>query len=289
MSVFNINGLPSDLLDSDIEHQRSIKVTMTGTNGEPIASLGGAMNVHLADVHSFPVNEYFHRHTGINDTFAIASLKGDTSITVTNGSQFSAGNYLHIRDTTIESTFPEIKSISGNTLNLDRPLDNAYSVGDSVESVSFDMNVSGTLSNPISFKLSPITGENWHIVRLIFTMTHDAEGNLGLFGDINELANGVVLRTYKASTNQYTTFTVWKTNSDIKDDFYNLEFDLRTATYFGSGGTNGTTGNGEIRAGTGAVSKLDGTDGDYMEILIQDDLSGLVSYRLKGQGHIEGV
>jgi len=279
-NVYNINGFPIDLFDIDKEHSRSVKVSLSGIN-----SLKGALNVHNADVHDFPVNEYFHRHTGVADSFSVASTKGDVSISVTNGTQFAVGDNIHIFGTVFESTFPQITAISTNTLTLDRPLDNAYSIGDSVEVVTFDMSIVGTLLNPVSFRLVPPTGKIWHVVRTLFSMTHDSTGDLGLFGNIQSLKNGVVLRVYRASENQYTTFTIWKSNSDIKDDMYNLDFDVRS----GGGGTAGTTGEGSIRVGTGAVPKLNGTDGDFMELLIQDDLTGLVSYKMKGQGHIEGL
>jgi len=247
----------------------------------------GALDVHIKDVHDTAISKYFHRHTGVSDTIAVASLKGDTAITVYDGTLFAVLDYLHIKDTIYESTFPQITAISGNTLTLDRPLDNAYSIGDDVSIVIIDMNEVGTLASPISFKFTPIVGETWHVVRIIFTMTHGTEGDLGLFGDISSLTNGVVLRVYNASANQYATLAAWKNNGEIKDDMYFLDFDLRTATFFGTGGTNGTTGKGDIKDGSGAVPKLNGTDGDYMELLIQDDLSSLNTFRLKGQGHLE--
>ena len=53
--------------------------------GNPIGSLDGAVDVHNADVHTIPVNEYFSRYLGIEDTLAVAASVGDTSVIVTNG------------------------------------------------------------------------------------------------------------------------------------------------------------------------------------------------------------
>jgi hypothetical protein len=76
-----------------------------------------------------------------------------------------------------------------------------------------------------------------------------------------------------------------KDNSDIKNNMYDVDFNTRSS----GGGTYGTTGRGSIKIGTGAVPKLNANNGDYFEILVQDDLSSMTSFRMKVQGHIEGL
>lgn len=262
----------------------SMSSGLTDGYGNPIGSLGGAINIHDADVHKVLINEYFHNHTGTTTTIAVASSAGDTNITVTSAVGFAIGDNIQIEDGVIETTFPSIVDINGSVFILDRPLDYGFDVNDSVEEVSYDMNVVGTIENPISFKLIPDKDQTWHIVRFLFSMTHSTAGDLGLFGNQAALANGVVVRGYDGSTNQYKTFTNWKTNADIKDDMYDVNFDMRS----GGGGTYGTTGRGSIKIGTGATPTINGANGDYLEILIQDDLTGLVTYHQKAQGHIEG-
>jgi len=252
--------------------------------GNPVGSLNGAIDVHDADVHDQVVNEYFHRHTGVSDTIAIESAKQDTIINVTNGGLFSVDDELQLSNGLEGTTFPKITAITINALTLDRPLDHAYVVGATVEVVTTNMAVLGSLASPISFKTEPNSDELWHVIRFLFTMTHTSAGDLGLFGNQTSLTNGVVLRIYKAEFDQYGTFTLFKSNSDIKDNMYDVDFDTRSS----GGGTYGTTGRGSIKIGTGAVPKVDGSKGDFVEMLIQDDLTGLLSYRQKIQGHIEG-
>lgn len=254
--------------------------------GNPISSLNGALDVHDADVHTIPFNEYFHRHTGISTTLSVASLANATSITVTSSTGMVVGDMLQISNGTIELTFPRITIITGNVLTLDRPLNNAYAIGTIVDVVSINMrSVAGTLTAPISYRLTPNSNQTVHLVRYIFSMTHSTAGDLGLFGNITALTNGVTVRRYDGASGTYKTFTHWNSNADIKDDMYDLEFDTRS----GGGGAYGTSGRGSIKDGTGAVPKLDGSVGDYMEILIQDDITGLVRFQIKGQGHIEGL
>lgn len=252
--------------------------------GNPISSLYGAIDIHNADVHTVPVNEYFSRYLGIEDTLAVAATVGDTEVTVTDGTLFTVGDHLGSVYQPTEAIFKEITIITGNVLTLDAPLDNSYPVGTAVNVFEIDMNKLGTLANPVSFKFIPATGQVWHIVRFLFSMTHATAGDLGLFGNQPALINGAVLRGYDGTSGTFRTFMNIKTNSDTKNNMYDVEFDTRSS----GGGTYGTSGRGSIKLGTGAVPKLDASKGDYFEILIQDDLRLLTSFRMKVQGHIEG-
>jgi len=259
--------------------------------GEPIGSLRNAINIHDADVHDVPVNELFHRHTGVDTTIAVATVAGvTTTIQVVDGSAFADGDPIQIEQTvdgvtTIEVTFPTI--ISGgttNTLVLDRPLDFAFGITATVEVVSTNIAVDGSVT-PVSFKLIPDGDQEWHVVRFLLGMVHASAGDDSKFGDITGgLTNGCVLRGYNGAADQFRTFTNWKTNFDIKMDMYNLP-----NTDKAGAGNYGTNGRGSIRDGTGAVPKLDGATGSYLELLIQDDLTDLIKFNLKGQGHIEGL
>lgn len=259
--------------------------------GNPISSLKGAIDIHDSDVHDVPVNELFHRHTGVATTLSVPSLAGATSITVIDDTGFTDGEPFQIEETiggvtNIEVTFPTIISgVGTNTLLLDRPLDNAFSIGANVEEVTTNMNVLGTISAPISFQLIPDALQEWHVVRFLLGMVHSTAGDDSRFGDIaGGLQNGCILRGYNGATDSYRTFTNWKTNFDIKMDMYNLP-----NTDKAGAGNFGTNGRGSIRDGTGAAPKLNGIDGSYLELLVQDDLTTLIKFNLKGQGHIEGL
>lgn len=266
------------------------KVYMHDGLGNPISSYLNpsngeyVINVHDADVHIAPVNNYFFRETGTTDPLTVAATAGDTSITVTDGTKFAVLDEIQISNGTEEPVFSQVTAIATNTLTLNRPIDSGYDIGDTVSIVSTNMAVNGTLASPVSFKIRPVPGVTWHIVRFLFSMTHSSAGDLGLFGNLSTLTNGVVIRAYNGAADIYRTFTLWQSNSDIKDNMYDVNFDTRS----GGGGTFGTTGRGSIKLGTGAVPRVSGTNGDFIEILIQDDLTGLTTFKQKAQGHIEG-
>ena len=262
---------------------------IVGDGGGPYKTLNGAVNVHDADVHNIPINELFHRHTGVNTTLAVAANAGDTSITVASDVGFTSGDHFQIEDGVIETTFPTIISgVGSNTWTLDRPLDNNFSIGDPVEAVSTNMAVAGSIGSPVSFRLIPDLDQVWHIVRFLLGMVHASAADDGLFGSRVALVNGCILRGFNATTGQYRTFTNWKNNGDIKMDMFDIVYTDKAGP-----GVFGTNGRGSIKAGTGAAPRIDGAAGDYLELLIQDDLTigapEITRFQLKGQGHIEDL
>lgn len=243
----------------------------------------GAQVVHSEEFHHNVLSEYFHHLTGVSSTLAVATVGDGTEYTIEvepgDGLLFTAGEALHIGSAPRELTLPVIVSIATDVLTLDRRLDYAHAIGATVEVTHLDLTSEvGTLAAPISYKLIPPVDTIWDVTRLILSMAHGTSGDLGLFGNLPALTNGVVIRVYVSG--QYGTFTNWKTNQDIKDDVFDVEFDSRS----GGGGTAGTTVRGTFTK-LGAILELDGSEGDFLEILVQDDLTGLTPLRIKGQGY----
>lgn len=242
----------------------------------------GPMNVHDVDYHSVPFNELFHEHTGIATTLALPVAAGDTEINVVSTVGFNIGNDIQIENGVIETTFPTVNNIVGNVFTLDRPLDNDFAAGNIVEAVDYNMNVVGTLASPVSFKLVPDSDQQWHVMGFALTIVHASAGDDSRFGDIlGGLLNGATLRAYNGLSDQYRTFTNWKDNADIALDTGGVTYSDKAG-----GGNFGTFSLGEIKIRSGAIPKLNGANGDFLEILIQDDLSTLIKFNIKAQGHI---
>jgi len=252
--------------------------------GNPIGSFGGAINVHDGDVHRFIVSKIFGQPTATATTLAADVSSGSTQVTLTSATGFAVGNRIRITGECTENICGQITVLVGDVATLDRPLDNSYLSGDSVTKMIPSMNVSGTLASPESFKVVPPSDEVWHLAEMLIEMTHGTAGDNGLFGDLSALTNGVVLRKYDGATSSYFTFAIWKTNSDIVLDMYNIVYAARS----GGGGSYGTNAKASFK-NTGAIVYLNGVAGDYLEILVQDDLTGLDSFRIKVQGHKESA
>lgn len=276
-----VNGMFSYVLGTNTG--TPLYVALTDGYGNPIGSYRNSINIHASDVHYEIVNEQFSQATATTTTLDSAVSAGDTSISTV--SALSVGDQLIIENGSVENPFPIVTAVSGTgpyAITLDSPLDYDHPVGTSVTKTLVNMAVAGSLTSPQSFKVQPLSGEVMHLTRILIEMTHGTAGDNGLFGNLAALKSGCVLRYYNGATGQNTKFTNWKTNSDMVTDMYDVTYSSRS----GGGGAYGTNCRGTFK-NADAIIRLDGDAGDYLELLVQDDLSGLVSFRIKAQGHFE--
>ena len=268
----------SSLVVSEVE---PIPVKLMDNDGLPIHTFRG-LSVHVADTHDRPINEFFHQDNDITTTLAVATSSQDTQVEVVSAVGFSVGDALYIHSEIDERSHPEITAIVGNVFSIDRPLDSSAPIGSVVEHLDFNLNVDGS-TTPVSFRMEPHDGEEWHIRRFTVSMIHAAAADDSKFGGITALTNGIVLRRYDGVSGRFATFTSWKINADMASDAYDVSYGDKAGA-----GKYSTRVRFSIYVATGATPKIDGAVGDYLEVLVQDDLTGLDALELKGQGHIEG-
>ncbi len=116
-------------------------------------------------------------------------------------------------------------------------------------------------------------------LKMVLSMTHGGSAADSLFGDLSALTNGVVLRV--SIGGQITSFTNWKTNRDIILDMFDLNYsDKAGPSLFG------TSGRGSFSR-IGVLVELNGDNGDFMDVRVQDDLTGLNTFFINAQGYIE--
>ena len=254
--------------------------------GNPISSLNGAIDVHQAGVHNYVINDSFHRHTAVTTTLTVAAVVGDISITVASVVGFAIGDFIQIGGHIgPDITYTRIVNIVGSVIYINRPLGHARAIGSSVEQIIIDLSsAAGTMAAPQSYRVVPSNTQIWHVERLALEMTHATAGDIGLFGSLTSLTNGVVMRRYDGATGTYGTFTVWQNNEDIFTDTTHIDFLTRS----GGGGAYATVSFGSF-ADIGVTVKLDAAAGDYLEVLIQDDITALDNFKMKIQGHLEGA
>ena len=274
---YNQEGATPRLVTED----EGLPTLLVNSSGESADVFRGAVSVHTISVHDIPINQLYHRNTGLSTTLSAPVLAGARVLPVDNVIGLLVGDEIRIKNGSIEATFPIIVGINVNDIEIDRPIDRDFLLGDSVEQVTSNIKVDGSIT-PVSFKLTPDGDEVWHIVRFLIGMVHDSAADDSKFGDRSALEKGCVFRAYDGSTGLFRTYTVWKTNFDIKMDMFDLVYTDKAGA-----GNFGTNGRGSIDIATGATPKISGANGDYLELLVQDDLTGLIRFNLKGQGHIE--
>jgi len=251
-------------------------------NFENVNTFRNALNVTEAFVHKVGISEHVRRNLDGSTTLDVAASSGDTLINTADTNNFVVGSLITINGTAEhERSHFHVTAISvGVSMTLDRPLDKDHVIGSVVQEIGIAMNFLGTLANPLSFKVQPTSDERWQITRIMITMLDQSTMDDAKFGGLNALPNGVVIRLVRNGVVQ--TLTHWKSNGDLKDDMYDVEYSSKAPSGFY--GLNGrwTFTKAEF------VADLDGATGDYLEVLIQDNLVALDDFEVKAQGRLFG-
>ena len=254
--------------------------------GNPISSLDGSLDFHDADTHTRPLNLNVLRCTGNTTNPATNLVAGVTfsfDVSAGDGINYPVGTTISFSEVgLVETVIYTITAQLVDTITLDMPVGVSYTTAAIIEECIADMSsAAGTIGSPQIYEIAPPAGQIWHLYRFITSIVHTTAADDSRFGNLAALTNGVILRRMLGG-GEIATFTNWKSNGDLAGDMFNVDYTDKAGA-----GNFGTRARASIKIGTGAILKLDGDAGDSVEIVIQDDLTTLVSYKVKFQGHIE--
>jgi hypothetical protein len=230
-----------------------------------------------------PVELWFQRGTAAPTTVATAPSIGDFDLVVASATNFAIGSYVGVFCPSANRFFfAEVLAISVNTLTFDTPIDFAFLVGDNVQPLTREINTNGA-TIPVTYQIQgagPTSGLAINITRFMFSMECSSAVDLHKFGNITDgLARGLVLQRANGITRNIFNA---KTNSDLVSLAYDVTFYDATQPVQGIHGLSCRyTFSGEDKHGT--VLQL--LPGDSLDLLVQDDLSTLVKFRILGQGY----
>jgi hypothetical protein len=275
----------------DDDDAELVKSVLTGqsqlTNSfENISTYRTALNVNSAWLVRKIVNETFHKHTATTTTLNVAASAGDTSVTVVSATGFAIGDEIKIEETVDGVGVQEIgvmtiTNVVGAVLTLDRPLGFDYTTSADVIKVITNMAVVGTLASPVIFEIDPPLGTVWQLTRIMHSITDQTAMDDAKFGGIAALTNGVSLRATTAA-GRTVIFANWKSNYDMKLDMYDVDYSTKAPSgFFGLNG-RWTFTKAEV------IAELDGDASPIqkLELLIQDDLTGLDTFFMRAQGRV---
>ena len=269
--------------EDDAELQKSVLTGQDDLSGnfDNVTTYRKVLNVNAAYVHRKIVNETYHQDTGTETTVAVAITAGDTSCTVADATGIIVGSQVKLSENGIQELgLMTITVVAGNVLTFDRPVTNDYTTSALVTEVTTNMAVSGSLASPQIFEIEPPTGVVWQFTRVLFAITDATAPDDGKFGGMTALTNGVALRA-TTEAGRTVVFGNWKNNGDMKLDMYDVSYTDKAPA--GNHGVNGrwTFTKAEV------VAEIDGSDPlQKMEILIQDDLTDLLTFTMRAQGRV---
>jgi hypothetical protein len=253
-------------------------IKIVDQNNEPVSVTDGALDISWQDQHTPIVDLYLHKHLG-NMTLASNTSIGDTTLSLAVSHDVSSGECICLKESDRFYQGQATSVFSVNNISLDTPLDYAYTTAATASRTNKNMNVDGSGTTQI-FHVKPPVGVSWDITRIMFYIQDGTAMDTSTFGGIAALANGIVLRkkdgTYKNIFNA-------KSNGDITARCDESEYDVdrapadkfgfRAQRRFGGVGNNGVT------------IRLNDSDGDELEVLVQDNLTGLEIFNVIAQGH----
>lgn len=243
---------------------------------------GDAIDVYIQDQTTDIVDYYLCRQLSTLALSAATAIDSYT-LSVVSGATVTNGTYVCIQE---DGRAFQARVLSGggtNTLTLDTPLDYPFTTNAIIANREPNLNVNGSVT-PVLASLAPAPGVKWDITRIILNITDDAEPDDGKFGGIASpgLTKGIVLR--KSNGIHHTIFNA-KTNGDLRERAYDVAYSDRANPVTGQYGVSMRRSFGG-QDKNGVVIRLDGDKGDALEILIQDDLTSLSSFRIVAQGHV---
>ncbi len=261
-----------------------IKVTISSDCTIIATESNGGVPVNIQDQTTRPLMVKFNQIQN-GTTLAQIAVKGNYDIEVSDSTGFIPGRHVIIFEPATDNfSFYEALAVVANTITLDTPLDFAYGIGAFVDGAITNLNQDGSITRQtFGLRGSPSPGEislTADITRLIFKGITTTVASLDLFGDLPKLTRGLVL--CKQNDIVENLFNV-KDNGELVSIMYDWTFVSATNPAQGVNGFYGRlTFAGQNRIGV-AIRLAPGED---LELIIQDDLTGLVVLEIIAEGHL---
>jgi hypothetical protein len=209
-------------------------------------------------------------------------------IPVTSATGISAGKMLTLFDpTSIRFTYFIVVSVASLNITVDRPSDFAYPAGSYVDVSEPNLAVNGS-TTPVIAGLRNNAGQtpppginlSMDVTRILFNIVATSACNLTTFGNLAKLTNGVVMRRRDGA--YYNIFNV-KSNGELREIMYDIDIVETGTPASGQDGVFGRlTFGGQNKIGV--VQRI--AINEDVEIIIQDNLSGLTLFQVTAEGHI---
>jgi hypothetical protein len=250
-----------------VDNDTNARVNLTGT----------ALDVAIQDQHTDVINL---QPILIEGTFTLdADTILDTyEIEATTGHGVSPGDKINLKEG-VNFYQGNVLSVAVDTITIDTPMPRVFTTAATCERGIANMNVNGNVTRQI-FEVSPPVGVSWDITQLSGLIQDDVVMDSSKFGGIAGLTKGVVLRV---NNGNHQIIGNVKTNGSISMIADLFIYDdkappTKYAAYFKRRYASSNN--------LGVALRIDGSIGDKLEIIIQDDLTALESVFVVFGGHV---
>ena len=253
--------------------------------------LDGALSVAVQDQTTRMLDLFFATSAGQQapTTTAVDAALDDTSITLTDATGISAGQYFGLFGDSSFYFGTVTATPGGNVIDIDTPLDFAFEAGSFFRPLNRNIAVDGSVT-PVTFSVFGPGGSGVaadftiDLTRIIGVMITPALVDLSRFGHIiGGLDNGIVLRH---TNGVYQNIWNIKQNKEFVSLAFDVDFFAATNPVQGVDGLSfRSTFAGQAKHGVAV--RL--SPGERLDLIVQDDLSSISSFEIQAQGHVVEV
>lgn len=241
--------------------------------------INGGVPVNVQDQTTIPIDQLFKKLVSDTNYLTIPANKDEFYITTNLTPPLNT--CVCINDG-INYYFGIVVDIGlAPTILLDRPLDSSFAAGTTVRHYTANLTVSGNPVSPQIFYVEPADAISQviDITRLIFKIVANNTCNFNTFGDLSALTHGITIRRVDGVNQNIVNI---KQNSDFALSAYDMTILNPTVPAQINGVTARLTFAGQDKHGV--AIRLNA--GDQLQVVIADDISGLVDFRIMAQGHV---
>ena len=238
----------------------------------------GAMDVYLQDQNTELVTWLLHKD--LNNIVLASNANIDSkTITLQAGHNVVAGNIVSLLQS---DKFYQgiVTNVNVNIITLDTPIDKQFRSDREYIATrgTANMAVNGSVTSQI-FHITPPQNQSWDITQIgIFINDNDNMDDTKL-GGIAAISNGIVIR--KKNSTQYNNIGNVKANGDLKLFGCTIEYTPKTG-----GGEDTMSGVCQFSKDAGVTIRLDGTKGEEIQAIIQDNLTAITAIYVSTIGHV---
>jgi hypothetical protein len=258
--------------------------TQNDVNNDLVVEPDGSINVNVQDQTSPPLDLYFQQAIGAPTQLTNSVAIDDNTMTVDSVANISVGNYVGVFCRICgRFYFGTVLAVNGLVVTLDTPFDYAFMAGENVISTTIDLAVDGTLADPSIFIIAGPRGEtefSIDITRINISIVSSDPPDDGKFGGIDALTNGIVLRRKDGDIRN-----IWNCKDNATLGILSgidTVYSQRTVPQGSYGTKSRISYAGQEKHGV-AIRLY---PGDFLQLLVQDPLSALTSFKIMAQGHI---
>ena len=242
----------------------------------------GSQDISWTDQTTKPIDTKINIVQDLTITLAAVPAVDLYDLTLTAGHGVVSGEFLAFLEQNGDPQiyFGKVLNVATNVVTMDTPVPFAFTPAEtSVLKYTSSLNVNGSIT-AVESSLINVFETAIDITRFIFHMTSTSAMDDSLFGSLASLTRGVVLRK-KLLNGDYINYFNVKDNGEFAELTIDTSYaDKAPAGFFGFGAAITYSGIDKH----GVVVRLE--PGEIIELLIQDDLTGLTSFDMMVQGHI---